>query len=319
MTNPNTYERISAIIIKQIEKAQSGALGEFVMPWQQFTQHGRPENFCTGHVYRGINVLMLGIAQMEHAYSRGHWATFKQWKAKGGMVRKGEKGTPVVFFKMLDRERENANGQTEEVQIPMARLSFAFNIDQIDGIERPEIEARPDMTEQRAEVEAAIEATGADIRHGGQAAFYTPGGDYIQMPPRPLFIDTDTSSATQGYYSTLLHELTHWTGAKHRLDRTKGQRFGDSAYAFEELVAELGAAFLCADFRIEDHPRPDHAKYLANWLQGLKDEPRAFFRAASLAEKAADYVKAAGQAKPAAQPVRTPEAVPQMAFAFAAE
>jgi antirestriction protein ArdC len=139
-------------------------------------------------------------------------------------------------------------------------------------------------------LEAFVKATGVRIQEGVPEACYRRGLDFIQMPQSVWFIGSKTSTPTQAYYATLLHELTHWTGAPHRLDREFGKRFGDHAYAFEELVAELGAAFLCSAFRIANAPRPDHASYLAGWLSVLKDDPRAIFTASSKAQEAIEYL-----------------------------
>lgn len=135
-----------------------------------------------------------------------------------------------------------------------------------------------------------VSQTGADIRHSGDQAYYAPAQDYIVMPSRALFKDTSTSTATENYYSTLFHELTHWTGAKHRLDRLSNDRFGSKDYAFEELVAELGAAMCCALTGVTSSPREDHARYILSWLKALKSDKRFIFSAASHAQKALDFL-----------------------------
>jgi antirestriction protein ArdC len=172
----------------------------------------------------------------------------------------------------------------------MARASYVFNADQVDGFEAPPLPEPKDPAQILDRAEAFIAATGADIRHGGNRAFYRFPDDFIQMPERERFMGTETSTATESYYSTLLHELTHWTGSAKRCDRAFGKRFGDEAYAVEELVAELGAAFLCADLGITLEPRADHAAYIDNWLKVLKADKKAIFTAASQAAKATDYL-----------------------------
>lgn len=151
-----------------------------------------------------------------------------------------------------------------------------------------------DLSEDQriAAAERFFVSSGATVRHGGNRAFYTPTGDFIQMPQFAQFVDA------KSYYSVLAHEHTHWTGAKERLDRVFGARFGDAAYAFEELVAELGAAFLCAGLGLENEPRADHASYVASWLRTLKNDKKAIFKAASKAQAAADYLQSLSGARP---------------------
>ena len=285
MTKQTTHEIVTAHIVAAIE---AGA-PTFQMPWIRGAAAGAPVNVASRKAYRGINTLMLWGAGMQ--YTSSTWGTFKQWKDKGASVRKGEKGTPVVFFKKLDVTKENAQGEQEQRQLALIRHSFVFNADQVDGYEAPEApEPRQDLTERLANVDRFCTNTGARIEHGGAAAFYRPSTDHIQMPPRELFTGTDTSTATESYYSTLLHELTHWTGNRHRLDRLELK--SRKGYAFEELVAELGAAMLCQSLEITPEPRPDHAAYLASWLEALKNDDRAIFKAAAEAQKACDYLEA---------------------------
>ena len=173
-----------------------------------------------------------------------------------------------------------------------ARAYWVFNRDQVDDLQETDDPVTPvvNRVEALAEVEHFVRATQAEIRIGGGQAFYDRPNDRIQMPEQHLFIGTETSDPTHGWYSTLLHELTHWSGASHRLNRVKGKRFGDKQYAFEELVAELGSAYLCADLGIANSPREDHAHYLKSWIGLLKDDNRAFFRAAAQAQSATNYL-----------------------------
>jgi len=206
---------------------------------------------------------------------------------------KGSKGTKIVFFKpiVVDTDRVNDSGERENESRMVAKAYTVFNADQVDGW----AESTPDQPmadiDTIAAADAVVNASGADISHGGSIAAYSPALDAVRMPDRESFVDTDHSSATENYYSTLFHELTHWTGAKHRLDRQFGKRFGDNAYAFEELVAELGAAFNCASLGITSTPRADHAQYIENWLQALKSDKRAIFHAASKAAQSVDYLQ----------------------------
>ena len=207
------------------------------------------------------------------------WASFKQFESLGASVKKGEKGTAIVWFSPITKE----NKQTGEVESFNAlKTYYVFNVAQCEGIEITK--TAPDNKPFNA-IEAAdnrIIKTGALISHGGDSAFFAPSVDRIQMPNKSAFKDEAS------YYATAFHELTHWTGAKHRLDRTFGKRFGDPAYAFEELVAEMGAAFLCQDYRIQGELR--HAGYIQNWLKAMRDDSKAIFKASALAQKAADYI-----------------------------
>jgi antirestriction protein ArdC len=171
----------------------------------------------------------------------------------------------------------------------VARAYWVFNAEQVNNFTDPGPPERPPV-EVNDDVEEFIRATEARIDRGLTTACYRPDMDLILMPPSSMFLGSSTRNPTQAYYAVLLHELTHWTGAKHRLDRDFGQRFGDKAYAFEELIAELGAAFMCACFGITNEPRPDHAKYVASWLAVLDNDSRAIFTAANRAQEAIQYL-----------------------------
>jgi len=275
----SVYETITNSIVLAIEQGAS----DFVMPWHGGgPAAGKPTNALTGAAYQGINVLALWAEACVRGYGSEHWATYRQWTTLGAQVRRGERASTIVFYKKLEpsqpEDDEDASWRL------VARASSVFNAEQVDGWE---LEA---PTQVSLVVERAVAQIGAEIREGGSVACYVPSEDYIRMPATAKFIGTPTSTATESYYSTLLHELTHWTGAPHRLDRAFGKRFGDQAYAMEELVAELGAAFLCADFSISNEPRPDHAAYLSGWLSILDENKRAIFGAARLASEAATYL-----------------------------
>jgi len=287
----DVYTQVTNTIIAAIE---AGA-GDWQMPWHRSGQGlNRPVNIDTANAYRGINVVSLWASAQARGFTTGIWGTYRQWQSKGCQVRKGEKSSLVVFYKEFDVEEQKDDGETEHGKRLMARASTVFNADQVDGFEAPALPEPTDPAQILDKAEAFIAATGADIRHGGNHAFYSISqnghGDFIQMPERQRFMGTETSTATECYYSTLLHELTHWTGSAKRCDRQFGKRFGDDAYAVEELVAELGAAFLCADLGITLDPRPDHAAYLDHWLKVLKADKKAIFTAASQAAKATDYL-----------------------------
>jgi len=282
------HQQITDTIIKAIE---DGA-GDWQMPWHR-TGDGlnRPVNIDTQNRYRGINILNLWIAAEQRGFGCGLWGTYRQWQNRGCQVRKGEKGSTVVFYKELEFEAEDpATGEPELEKRLMARASTVFNAEQVDGYEREPLPAPQNPVSPVQSAEALIRASRADVRHGGTRAYYNSGRDFIQMPERERFLGSETSSSTEAYYGTLLHELTHWTGHKTRCDRQFGKRFGDEAYAMEELVAELGAAFLCADLGVNQTPRPDHAAYIESWLKVLKSDKKAVFTAASQASRAAEFL-----------------------------
>jgi antirestriction protein ArdC len=249
--------------------------------------------------YHGVNVPLLWLSASAAGYDTNLWASFDQWKDRGAHVRKGEHGTMIVFFKTIERTKAGADGEEDIERFPILRCWVVFNAAQVEGYTAPAI-PMPALAERLEHAERFVSGTGAVIRHGSNRAFYAPGPDHIQMPPREAFIGSPTSTATESYYGTLLHELTHWCGHEMRCAREFGKRFGDHAYAAEELVAELGAAFLCAHLGIASEPRQDHAQYLASWLQILKGDKRAIFTAASKATQAMEYLRGIQAAQPAA-------------------
>lgn len=245
----------------------------------------------TGQDYRGINQLILSLVAGARGYQSPYWFTFKQAKDHGGNVRKGEKSTQIVFYKKLTVKDRDAKDDDATKQIPLLRGYRVFNADQCDGLPEkfhPAPVALVARHERNGPAELALRSSGADIREGGAAAFYAPGPDYVQMPPLDAFDDVG------GYLTTLAHELTHWTGHKSRLDRFtgKGQRFGCKDYAFEELVAEMGAAFTCARLGVAGDHIESHAAYIGSWVKKLRDDKRAIFKAAALAQTASDLVLA---------------------------
>jgi len=242
MNRSDIYTTVTETIVKAIEEGQAG--GKFEMPWHQINRI--PENAKTGNCYQGINIPLLWVHQLKKGFASPVWATYKQWTELGAQVKRGEKGAPVVFYKTFEIEAESSE---EDAQTRIfARYSTVFNAAQVEGYESPAAieSSRPSLIENIGAADMLVNQTGADIRHGGDQAFYAPKMDYISMPPREMFKDTSTSTATENYYSVLFHELTHWSGAKHRLDRLNNDKFGGKDYAFEELVAELGAAMCCA-------------------------------------------------------------------------
>lgn len=281
---------IHAEITSQLIAAIEADPGQPSLPWRRTggALH-MPVNALTGNAYNGINILNLWVAASLRTYSLPIWATYRQWAEKGCQVRKGETSSLVVFYREFetdpDPEDDGDNGKRR-----MARASHVFNADQVDGFERPVLAEPLGPVERMAGADRFVTATGASIRHGGESAYFRRDTDHIQMPDEGLFTGTGTMSRSESYYAVLVHELVHWSGAKHRLDRQMGRRFGDAAYAAEELVAEIGAAFLCAELGITQEVRPDHAQYLANWLKLLKSDSKAIFAAAARASEAARFL-----------------------------
>ena len=212
-------------------------------------------------------------------------------------MKKGEKGSQIVFWKSFEIEPQGDNQEAETRMF--ARWSTVFNADQVEGFMIPE-ETATGKAEIMEHAESFISGTSAVIKKGGANAYYDTATDYIALPDMALFRDTVTSTATEAYYSTALHELCHWSGAPHRLDRVKGKKHGDAEYAYEELVAELGAAMLCAALGITSGTRADHAQYIDGWLKALKSDKKFIFSAASQAQKAADYLTSLQTMKAAA-------------------
>ncbi len=241
-----------------------------------------------GVPYNGINTLMLWGAAVEAGFLSPYWMKFRQATALGAHVRKGDKRTLVVYANTITRTEELENGSEEERTIPFLKGYTVFNTDQIEDL--PEhYHARPepviDPAKRIPHAEAFFAATGADIRHGGNSAHYSGGSDHVQMPPFECF------RSPEAYCAALSHELTHWTKHPKRLDRDFGRkRWGDECYAREELVAELGAAFLCTDLDLAPEPRVDHAAYIQSWLKVLSYDKRAIFQAAAHAQRAADFL-----------------------------
>jgi antirestriction protein ArdC len=270
-----------------IAAIEAGA-GEFIMPW-----HGdgvaiaKPQNAMTKMEYHGVNVLALWAQAYVGGYRSGYWASYKQWQRVGAQVVKGAEGSTIVFFKRIEGG-EPAESEQPSIRL-VARASRVFNADQVAGWEPP-THPRSYVGAQTLEsVETFITATKAEVHRTGSAACYRIRDDYIEMPDRARFTGSPTTSATEAYSATLLHELIHWSGAKHRLSRF-GEGVPKEELAAEELVAEIGAAFLCADLGVSNQPRPDHAAYVAHWLQLLKNDTRAIFTASRLANQAAMYL-----------------------------
>lgn len=281
------YQEVTNTIIAELEQGAA----PWVKPWKagSCSAGAMPYNAATGKRYRGVNIpLLMAVAAR---YDAPAFVTFKQALELGGHVRKGERGTTVVFWKFLqvtkagDTSAPDVDAAPELV--PMARAYTVFNIAQCDGLQLRTVEAPKPINAgaRSAELELAIANTGAAIAHGGDSAFYRSATDSIQLPNFEQFRDASN------YYATAFHELAHWSGHESRLARKLGNRFGSDAYAAEELIAELTAAFLCAEHGVAGELR--HAGYLASWLKVLRNDKRAIFTAASKAQQSADYLNAA--------------------------
>lgn len=267
------YKLVTDQIIEQMESSGSN----WVKDWAG-NASGLPTNISSKNHYQGINVLLLGFSANKQGFASSDWGTYKQWAEKGGQVTKGSKSTMGIFFRNIEVADRNAEGET--TLIPMLRKFHLFNADQVDGIEKTSNHLHEHQPIE--EGQHIIDSAGVDIITGQPA--YIPAIDSISMPDLNAFNDAE------GYYLTAFHELTHWTGNKKRLGRDMGKRFGDSAYAMEELVAEIGAAYLGAVSGMTPQPREDHSKYLNHWLKVLKADKRAIFTAASKAQQATNFI-----------------------------
>jgi antirestriction protein ArdC len=278
---PDPYAEITALILADLE----AGVRPWTRPWMSEGATSRPLRH-DGQPYHGVNVLTLWVRAARLGYARPIWMTFRQALSLGGVVRKGEKGAPVVYAAPIaaadtsDDQPEGRRGGS------FLKRYTVFNLDQIEGLDdRYPPPVRLAVAERIDHAERYFIATGADIRAGGEIACYRPDADTVHMPAFETFLDREA------YYAVLAHELVHWTGHSSRLDRdiTLG-RFGDEAYAREELVAELGAAFVCADLGLTLEPRPDHAAYIASWLRVLRNDTRFIVAAAAHAERAARFL-----------------------------
>ena len=245
-----------------------------------------PMNAASRRQYRGVNLLLLWLLAEHHGYTSGEWATYNQWQALGAQVRKGEKSALVVFWKISERSREETEEQDEPTsnRSILARGYHVFNSAQVDGYSPKPAPVLPEG-ERIESAERFFAQLSFTVEHGGNSACYSPQEDVIHMPHFSCFRDASS------YYSVFGHEAVHATGAEHRLNRDLKPRFAEENYAMEELIAELGAAFLCSALGLAIEPRQEHAAYLASWLKVLKQDKRAIFTAASQAQKAVDWMR----------------------------
>lgn len=290
--NNDLYQTVTNRIIASLEAGTP----PWIRPWSDGCDDsdGQNRNLYTRKNYRGVNILLLNLEVMIRGYSSLSWLTYKQATDLGAHVRKGEHGTPIVFFQLKEIESETDEDGTHSKIVPLLRTYTVFNAEQVEGL--------PDRNEQvpvsnnwqaHESAEDVLLNSGAVIQHGGNRAYYAPDEDRIQLPPKTYF------PKASDYYATALHELSHWTGHPIRCNRPLGRRHGIEAYAYEELVAEMGAAFLCAHCQLP--ARLEHASYLDSWLHALKQDKRLIFTAAGAAQKAADYLLATQMQSPVAK------------------
>lgn len=276
----DVYDKITASIIEALEKG----VAPWVKPWKGGTPY--PVNAMTGKPYHGMNVFILWATAYLKEFSCDRWLTYKQAESLGAQVRKGEKGISCIFYSIREKDQELPDGSTETFTYPVARAFTLFNVDQIDGL-TPEFKTGlesqdvskwdenntlADAIEQGAAIQV-IEAT---------QAYYSPVKDHVAMPAKTAFV------TAEDYYATKLHEFGHWTGHKDRLNRDLSGTFGTESYAFEELIAEMTAAFLCAEAGIEG--KLQHPEYIASWLKVLKNDNKAVIEAAKQAKKASGFL-----------------------------
>ena len=278
---------MSTTVTERIVAALEGGVAPWVCPWDR--SGGKTRNGTSGHVYRGVNVILTAMS----GFGDPRWFTYRQAQQLGGQVRRGEKGTPVVYWQFVDRRAADGDHEGDDTptgrtsRVPVARSYTVFNHEQVawkpGSPMAAKHEAEPVVVEawQRA-ARSLVEAYGADIRHGGTRAYYSPSDDYIRVPERSRF------ASAADYQGTVLHEMAHWTGHGSRLGRSLTGRFGSEAYAAEELVAELAAAFMSADLGVPG--KLQHAEYIGNWITLLGKDTKAIFTAARLAQDAADFL-----------------------------
>jgi antirestriction protein ArdC len=277
------YRTVTDRIVAALERGTP----PWVRPWSTITD-AIPVNAQSRRPYRGINFALLTLEATNSGYQVNRWLTYRQAVELGGQVRGGEHGSMVVFWQ-LRRVAATAEAFSDEdvpslpaKVFPLLRAYTVFNVAQVDGLPAALSALGHVAWAPEARAEELLFMSEASVRHGGAKAFYNPVSDEVHMPPRAAF------ASAASYYNVALHELTPWTGHHSRCHRQLTGRFGDAAYAAEELVAELGAAYLCAHCRLDGELR--HASYLASWLKVLRSDKRAIFTAATLAQRAADYV-----------------------------
>jgi antirestriction protein ArdC len=288
-TQSEIRERITNTIV---ESLKSGNLPPWRMPWRSDPNWGLPTNVVSKKKYRGINPLLLQIAAMRHGLKSKTWGTFNQWRDLGGRVMRrpddvppGEWGTGIIFWSKVTKTEENEHGEEEKKDIFFMKTYTVFNVDQVEGEHLDHLRvghtiSNANPVETYEEADRVIEATAADIRYGGNRAYYDPVQDLIQVPLREQFTAGE-------YYETVLHELCHWSEPRLNWNRKDSQ----NSYALGELIAEMGSCFLATELGIPNaETLPNHASYLEHWLKAMQNDHRFIFQASSQASKAADFI-----------------------------
>jgi antirestriction protein ArdC len=285
----STYEKKD--IYQEVTNNILAALENGDRPWEKPWIGGYIPTRVNGEKYHGINVLILWATSLIRGYKHNTWMTFKQSQALNASVKKGEKGTMIVYYNMVIKEKKNDTGDSEWQTIPVLKYYIVFNVDQIEGLpdrfyQVPEVISEE---ERNTNCDLFFKTIGADLRHGGTQAFYSPKNDSITLP------DFTSFKSPEKYYATSAHEHVHWTNHKSRLDRSFGDYHKDNnSRAMEELVAELGSAFVCARLGLKPQVEDGHGPYIKSWIQVLKDDKKFIFKAAKHAQKACEYLCKAG-------------------------
>ena len=289
------YQDFTDQVIKQMEDNNMN----WTKPFTTTILNGH-HNIVSKKPYQGMNCFNIGLSVYKNGFKSNEWATFNQWFQLGGGIKEGKKiinpskytvkgkGTQILYWNI--KEYEDKTNKDEKVKIPFLKYFVVFNADQVEGYETKEIETKAiDDWKAHFKTDTFVENTKADIQINNKA-FYSPSADYIGMPPKEDFKGDKENTKEQYYYSTLLHELTHWSGHTSRCNRDLKNRFGSKAYAMEELVAEIGSAFLCSHLGVTKAPTPNHGRYLNNWLEVLKEDKKAIFKAFSLSKTSSEYL-----------------------------
>lgn len=281
MKNTFIYDKVNELVIAELEKGN--------VPWQKPWRTNIPKNISTKKAYQGSNIFTLFFAQDIFDYKSSYWGTYKQISALGGAVKKGAKSIPVIYWNFVETEMTNNDGTKEVDVIPFLKYYNVFNMDQVEGIVVPE-EVKDVVLENTTadKVIADYSKEHINITFEGLKAFYSPQSDYIKIPKRNTFPDD------QNFYSTVFHEITHSTGHEDRLNRFKSKdedmHFGSEPYSKEELVAEMGAVYLCSTLGIEGKTLQQSGAYIKSWLKALKDDKTLLVTAGTKAQKAVDFV-----------------------------
>lgn len=291
MTATDIQQNMTNNIISLLDKVD---LNDYQPPFAGLAALGIPKNPTTQKQYHGINILALWFNQKARNLTSNHWASYRQWQNAGEKVKKGEKGTRIVFYKTLTIEGKDEQGKSEELKIPILKQYSVFNATQLENFQKqtPKNTADVDKVEKQEAIDVFCKNTKAMIKDEANEAFYNPKEDYINIPKSSLFVNTKYANATENYYGTLLHELTHWTGHPTRLHRKDNPyKKHLQNYAYEELIAELGAAFLCGQFNTKQTQPKNHTLYIKSWLKALKSDKSLIFKAAAQASKAVAYLE----------------------------